>query len=163
MRLNGPPEPAINIVSYVPLSGGVRRFGIVAYHSMPGGVVFLGNSRRQSAACRGGPGRGPSSPCHVAACWPGADGGGSSGVSRRAALSRCPGIVGEWRRRPARGRDADGALLVVMPHRDTAAWVMWACARSIRRTGPARRLLVLQPRAPVADSTRERGGLILAA
>ena len=52
-------EPAINIVSYVPLSGGVRRFGIVAYHSMPGGVVFLGNSRRQSAACRGGPGRGP--------------------------------------------------------------------------------------------------------
>ena len=37
----------------------VRRFGIDEYHSMPGGVVFLGNSRRQSAACRGGPGRGP--------------------------------------------------------------------------------------------------------
>ena len=71
--------------------------------------------------------------------------------------------VGEWRRRPARGCDEGGAFPVVLPHRNTAAWVRRACARSVCRTGPARRLLVLQPRAPVADSSRERGGLILAA
>ena len=64
--------------------------------------------------------------------------------------------VGEWRRRPARGLDEGGAILVVMPRRNTAGWVMWACA--YRLLAPGTHHPFLQHPAPAARSIRGTRG-----
>ena len=64
---------------------------------------------------------------------------------------------------PTRGRDVGCALLVVIPHRNTAGWVMRTCAYFVCRTDPARHHPCMQHRAPAAQSIRGAKGLIAVA